>query len=58
MKPPTNDLKALKRVVQVSGTLGALLRFVAAAGPPDPARDEVLEESVSERPLTDHDPWT
>lgn len=48
----------VKRVVPVSGTLGALLRFVEAASPTDAARDEILEGSVSDRPLTEHDPWT
>lgn len=48
----------VKRVVPVSGTLGAFLSYVEANGPGDDARDEVLENSVTNRPLGEHDPWT
>ncbi len=45
----------VKRVVPVSGTLGALLRFVEAADPTDAARDEILEESILGRSRADRD---
>lgn len=48
----------VKRVVPVSGTLGALLSYVESNGLGDDNRDEILENSVSDRSLAQHDPWT
>ncbi len=47
----------VKRVVPMSGTLGAILNHLETRPPSDKARDGILEASISDRPTTQHDPW-
>ena len=50
--------KVIKRVVPVPGTLGALLAFVDETGTSRLPANEVMEEAISLRPATKHDPWS
>jgi negative regulator of replication initiation len=48
----------VKRVVPVPGTLGALLNCVEEAGTAHLAGNKVMEETINQRPVARHDPWT
>lgn len=47
----------VKRVIPEPGTLGAFLSYVQSMGSQDEAKDEIMEQTINERPTVKADPW-
>ncbi|MGJ8635191.1 MAG: antitoxin VapB family protein [Luteolibacter sp.] len=48
----------VKRVIPEPGTLGAMLSFVQTRAELDSEKDEILEQTVNQRPSVKEDPWS